>query len=184
MNLKKTNTYSAIVVAIALTGCASSIFVKIPNLEGKNVDTLYKKNGYESGWYAFLSRKPNRQWQLEKITDSPNGYSGKYDEILFVNKSQDRVQPYFFSMVESYYQLKADPSIIISFSCRGNEPKTSPCYSSFLYPKSKEVEIEIVYVPYVFAPYSGRVFVTNMALNRPAIARAINDVDLFAKLPK
>ena len=43
------NIYSAAALAIALAGCASTIFVKIPNLDGKNIDTVYKI-GNEPGW--------------------------------------------------------------------------------------------------------------------------------------
>lgn len=157
--------------------------MKIPNLEGKNIDTVYKI-GNESGWYAFLTRGPNRQWQLEKITDSPNGYSGKYDEVLFVNKAKDRVQPYFFNVGGSYYFLKADPSVITAFPCPELRLRTGLCRSSFLYPKDTEVETDVSGGRYGTPIFSGSVVVTKMALRRPEIAQAINDVDLFAKLPK
>ena len=152
-------------------------------VQGKNIDTLYKI-GNESGWYAFLSRGPNRQWHLEKITDSPNGYSGKYDEVLFINKAKDRVQPYFFSVGGSYYFLKADPSVITAFPCPELRLRTGLCKSAFLYPKEKEFETDVSGGRYGTPIFSGSVVVTKMALHRPEIAQAINDVDLFAKLPK
>ncbi len=177
----------AMTLALTLLGCASTIFVKIPNSDGRDVDTIYKI-GNESGWYVFLSRSPDRKWKIEQITTAANAYSGKYEEVLFVNSARNRIQPYFFGVDRNsnYYYKGDDDSVVTSFPCPDVTPRgaASLCNSSFLYRSERTLATEVQGGRYGVLPFSGQVIVVKMALHRPEIARAVADTDLFARLPK
>jgi hypothetical protein len=180
--MKSRNVISTLLLVATVVGCASTVFVKIPNADGLNIDTIYKVVE-EPGWYVFLSRRPNSNWQLEKITEAANGYTGAYDEVLFVNKAKTRIQPYFFNFRGAYYFDKENPSVVTSFPCPARPLRTGLCKSSFLYPKEQIVETDVSRGA-KGEIFSSPVSVSKMAVHRPEIARAVIDTDLFSKLPR
>lgn len=87
-----------------LVGCASSAPKGVTSLaDGTSITVGYKEAmPAEPGYFVVVERVDDQQWVVKRISERPiNGRDNDNQEVLYVNKGRDFVQPFFERTIET-----------------------------------------------------------------------------------